>query len=80
MTHDLLKYLYGDATPQRLEMVLVVKNSLYYNFECPRTSQSHYWFKSYGNFAEKNEFFLLDKVVKLVGEGSVINWGGAYPF
>ena len=42
-----------------------------------RTSKSHYWFKSYGNFAEKSEFFLLDKVVKLVGGGSVIN--GAYP-
>ena len=33
----------------------------------------HYWFKSYGNFAEKSEFFLLDKVVKLVCRGSVIN-------
>ena len=34
-------------------------------------------FKHYGNFAEKSEFFILDKVVKLVGGGSVIN--GAYP-
>ena len=34
-------------------------------------------FKSYGNFAEKSELFLLDKVAKLVGGGSVIN--GAYP-
>ena len=33
--------------------------------------------KSYGNFSERSEFFLLDKVVKLVGGGSVIN--GAYP-
>ena len=38
---------------------------------------SHYWFKSYGNFAETSEYFLLDKVVKLVGGGSVIN--GSYP-
>ena len=30
-------------------------------------------FKSYGNFAEKNEFFLSDKLVKLAGGGSVIN-------
>ena len=36
-----------------------------------------YWFKSYGNFAEKSDFAPLDKVVKLVGGGSVIN--GAYP-
>ena len=35
------------------------------------------WFESYHNFAEKNEFFLLDKVAKRVGGGSVIN--GAYP-
>jgi hypothetical protein len=34
-------------------------------------------FKSYNNLAEKSEFFLLDKVVKLVGGGSVIN--EAYP-
>ena len=33
----------------------------------------HGTFKSYGNFAEKSEFFLLDNVVKLVGGGSVIN-------
>ena len=32
---------------------------------------------SYGNFAEKNDFFLLDKGGKLFGGGSVIN--GAYP-
>ena len=32
---------------------------------------------SYGNFAEKSDFVLLDKVVKLVGGGSVIN--GAHP-
>ena len=31
----------------------------------------HYWFKSYGNHSEKSELFLLDKVVKLVGGGSV---------
>ena len=37
----------------------------------------HYWFKSYGDFAEWVDFFLLDKVVKLVGGGFVIN--GAYP-
>jgi hypothetical protein len=42
-----------------------------------RTSKSHNWFKSYDNFAEKKEFFLLDTEVKLVGGGSVIN--GAYP-
>ena len=47
------------------------------DFKSRRTSKSHYWFKRLGNFAEKNEFFLLDKVVKLVGGGSVIN--GAYP-
>ena len=35
------------------------------------------WFKSYGNFDENSEFILLDKEVKLVGGGSVIN--GAYP-
>ena len=28
------------------------------------TSKSHYWLKCYGNFSEKSEFFLLDKVVK----------------
>ena len=44
---------------------------------CPNGCKSHYWFKSYGNFAEKSEYFLLDKVVKLVGGGSVIN--RAYP-
>ena len=33
-----------------------------------RTSNSYYWFKSYGDFAEWE-----DKVVKLVGGGSVIN-------
>ena len=33
--------------------------------------------KSYGNFAENREFFLLDKVVKVVGGRSVIK--GAYP-
>ena len=38
-----------------------------------RAPKSHYWFKSYGDFAE----CLLDKVVKLVNGGSVIN--GAYP-
>ena len=32
-----------------------------------------YWFKRNGNFAEKSEFFLLDKVVKIVGRESVIN-------
>ena len=37
-----------------------------------RTLKSHYWFKSDGNFAEKIEFFLLDKVVELVDGGSVI--------
>ena len=37
----------------------------------------HYWFKSYSNFVEKIDFFLLDKVVKLVSGGSVIN--RAYP-
>ena len=42
-----------------------------------RTAKSHYRINSYSNFAEKSEFFLLDKVVKLVGGGSVIN--GAYP-
>ena len=31
------------------------------------------WFKRYCNFAEKREFFLLDKVVKLVDGGSDIN-------
>ena len=36
----------------------------------------HYWFKSYGDFAEW-VIFLLDKGVKLVSGGSVIN--GAYP-
>ena len=41
------------------------------------TSKLDYWFNSYDNFAEKNEFFLLNKVVKLVGGGSAIN--GAYP-
>ena len=52
-----------------------------YNFlgesKSRRTAKSHYRYKSYGNFAEKSEFFLLDKVVKLVGGGSVINV--AYP-
>ena len=41
---------------------------------------SVYWFKIYGNFAEKNDFFLLNKVMKLVGGGSVINgtpWGSS---
>ena len=37
----------------------------------------HNWFKSYGNFSEKSEFFLLDKVVRLGGGGSVTN--RAYP-
>ena len=31
-----------------------------------RTSQSHYWFKSNSNVAEKEEFFLSNNVVKLV--------------
>ena len=35
------------------------------------TSKLHCRLKSYDNFAEKNEFVLLDKVVKLVGGGSV---------
>ena len=56
-------------------------NRLNYNifgdFKSWRTSQSHYWFKSYSNFADQSEFFLLDKVVKLVDGGSVIN--KAYP-
>ena len=46
---------------------------LYYNFvgdsKSQRTSKSHYWFRSFDNFAKKSEFFLLDKVVKLVGGG-----------
>jgi hypothetical protein len=53
-----------------------------------RTSKLHYWLKSYGNFTAwmdfsywtklcMDGFFLLDKVVKLVGGGSVIK--GAYP-
>ena len=37
----------------------------------------HNWFKSYVNFAERVDFFILDKVVKLVGGGCVINW--AFP-
>ena len=37
----------------------------------------HYWFNSYGDFAEWVDFCLLDKVVKLVAGGSVIK--GAYP-
>ena len=43
------------------------------DFKSRRTSKLHHWFKSSSNFAEKREFFLLDKVVKLVGGGSVIN-------
>ena len=81
VSHGLWKYLYGAATPQRLEMVLTVINKLVFNIltdsKSWRTSKFHYWFKSYSNFAEKSEYFLLDKVVKFVGGGSVIN--GAYP-
>ena len=33
--------------------------------------------QDFGKFCWKNELFLLDQVVKLVGGGSVIN--GAYP-
>ena len=47
------------------------------DFKIQRNSKSRYWFKSYDNFAEKGNFFLLDKVVMLVGGESVIN--GAYP-
>ena len=64
-----------------LKWCLQSYNRLYYNFlgdsKYCRTSKLHYWFKSFINFAEKSEFFLLDKVVKLVSGGSVIN--GAYP-
>ena len=67
--------------PQRLEMVLsVIKYTRFHFFgdsQSLRTSKSHYWFKSYSNFAEKSEYFLLDKVLKLVCGGSVIN--EAYP-
>ena len=52
----------------------------YYNFLGDSKSgrrKWHYWFKRYGNVAEKSEFLLLYKVVKLVGGGSVIN--RAYP-
>ena len=49
------------------------KNRLDCNFltdsKFQRTSKSHYWFKSYGNFAEKKCFFLLHTVVKLAVEG-----------
>ena len=38
-----------------------------------KTSKSHYLFKSYDNFAEKSEFFLLDKLGKIVSGGFVIN-------
>ena len=55
---------------------------LYFNFlgdsKSRGTSELHHWFKSYNNFAKKkSELFLLDKVVKLVGGGFVINV--AYP-
>ena len=71
--------------PQRVTTVgngaYTKKNGLDYNFlgesKYHRTVKLHYWFNSYDNFAEKSEVFLLDKVVKLVGGGSVIN--GAYP-
>ena len=43
-----------------------------------RTLKSHYWFKSYGDFAEWVDFSYWTNVVKLVGEGSVIN--GAYNY
>ena len=60
----------------------MVRNGAFsYNFlgesKSQRTSKLHYWFKSYGDFGEIGGFFLLDKVVKLVGGGSVIN--GASP-
>ena len=52
-----LKYLHGAATPQWLEMVLSV---IYHNFcgdsKSRRTSKLHYWFKSYGDFAEWVDF------------------------
>ena len=68
--------------PPRLnvwKLCLQSQNRLDYNLlgdsKYRRTSKSHYWFKSYNIFAEQSEFYLLDKVVKLIG--SVIN--GAYP-
>ena len=69
------KYIYGAVTPQWLDYAPMVDYNLG-DSKSQRASKLHYWFKSYGNFAEKSEFFLLDKVVKLVGGWSVIN--GAY--
>ena len=48
--------------------------------EIPGESKLHYWFKSYCNFSKKKKriiFFLLDRVLKPVGGGSVMS--GAYP-
>ena len=58
-SHDMWKYVYSAATPQPLEMVLAVINRLVYNFfgnsKSWRTLKVHYWFKSYGNFAEEKQ-------------------------
>ena len=43
--------------------------------DAQRTSKSHYWLKRYGILAEKDEFIPLDKVLKIVSGGSVINRG-----
>ena len=52
----LSKYLYGSATPSWLKMMLsVIKKTMFNfkgNFKSQRASKSHYWFKSYGGFAE----------------------------
>ena len=40
--------------------------------------EHHYWFKSYCDFGEWVDFSLLDKVVKLVGGGSVITGPTSY--
>ena len=59
VTDPLWKYLYSAATPKWLEMVLSVKWTVL-NFsgdsKSRRASKSHYWCRSYGNFAELVDF------------------------
>ena len=53
MTHPLWKYLYGAAMPKWWEMVL---NQILGYSKSYRAYTLHYWFQSYGDFAELVDF------------------------
>ena len=63
----------GNAFSHKIDLITLFLG----NSRSQKTSKLHYWLKSYSIFSEKSDFFLLEKVMKLVGGGSVIN--RAYP-